>query len=36
MEWLMAFYGYKAIEDMKRRNRKPIPEEMEYVEMLRA
>ncbi|MDI3474946.1 MAG: hypothetical protein PWQ95_674 [Thermococcaceae archaeon] len=30
-----ALYEYLMIREIERRRRKPIPEELEYVEMLR-
>jgi hypothetical protein len=35
MEWMTALYGYMVEVEMRKR-RRPIPEELEYVEMLRA
>ena len=35
MEWMTVLYGYMVEVGMKRR-KKPIPEELEYVEMLGA
>lgn len=34
MEWMIALYGYKFLKEMERKKRKPVPEEMEYVEAL--
>ncbi|WP_257789803.1 hypothetical protein [Thermococcus profundus] len=36
MEWMMMVYYYRTLQDMKRARRKPIPEELEYVEMLQG
>ncbi len=35
MEWMTALYGYLVVREMLRRG-SPIPEELEYVERLRA
>lgn len=34
MEWMIALYGYKALKEMERARRKPVPEELEYVRQL--
>ena len=34
MMWMPAVYGYMVTREMERKKRRPIPEELEYVEML--
>jgi hypothetical protein len=34
MELMVALYGYKFLREMERMKKRPIPEEMEYVEAL--
>ena len=36
MLWMAELYGYMLQREMEKARRKPIPEELEYVEMLRA
>ncbi|GEM_PF-3082110 len=34
MEWLPILHGYMLIKEMEKRKKKPVPEELEYVEEL--
>ncbi|AHL23802.1 hypothetical protein BD01_2212 [Thermococcus nautili] len=34
MMWPMAMYEYMLMREREKKRRKPIPEELEYVEML--
>ncbi len=36
MTWMAELYGYMLQREMEKRKKKPIPEELEYVEMLGA
>lgn len=36
MMWMAHLYGYMLEREMERRKRKSIPEELAYVETLRA
>lgn len=34
MTWMTALYEYMLTKEMERRKKKPIPEELKYVEQL--
>lgn len=36
MIWMAELYAYLRQREMERAKRRPIPEELEYVEMLRS